>query len=373
MKIAVYYDGVLGGGSRALEEMLKILKTHHQIEVFHGPKPFPLPPFGKRFFIDFESIVSQRSKQRKLAQTINAQKFDLVFVSHDFYPHAPWLLRFLKTPTVFLCQEPTRAFYEKYLGVESDLPLINKIYENLNRYLRRKIEESNVTFAHRVVTSSYCSAESIFRAYGISSAVAYPGIDPLEYHPTGAKKKNQILIVGNNDLQKDLPFAIKSVSYIKTKNRPTLVIVSPRQADVSELKKLAKRKNVTLQIFVGLSQKQMCKLYNQSLLTIATAHLEAFGLSVVESLACGTPAVAVREAGFRETVVHDKTGFLVDRDPKIMAEAIQGLLSDKDKLQEMGQNGIKDVNKRFTWDNTVEKLEKIFYETQKNQNRRHHR
>ena len=373
MKIAVYYDGVLGGGSRALEEMLKILKTRHQIEIFHGPKPFPLPPFGKRFFADFESIVSQRPKQRKLAQMIDAQKFDLVFVSHDFYPHAPWILRFLKTPTVFLCQEPTRAFYEKYLGVESTLPLINKIYENINRYLRRKIEESNVLFADKVVTSSYCSAESIFRAYGVSSAVAYPGIDSKNYHPTGAKKKNQIMIVGNYDLQKDLPYAIKSVSLIDQKIRPRLVIVSPRMSDISDLKKLAKKNHVDLSCFVGLEKDEMCKLYNESRLTIATAHLEAFGLSIIESLACGTPVVTVKEAGFRETIQDDKTGFLVERNYLKIANKIEELLRDKELQLAMGKRGIKDVNTRFTWDNTVKKLEEIFYETKENKSRRHHR
>ena len=373
MKIAVYYEGVLGGGSRAIEEILKILSTRHHIEIFHGPKSYSIPPFCKRLFIDFESLVTQYFKQKTLAKKIDAQKFDLIFVSHDFHPHAPWILRFLKTPSVFLCQEPTRAFYEKYLGIEPKLRLLNKIYENINRYFRKKIEESNVCFANRVVTSSYCSAESIFRAYGISSAVAYPGIDPQIYHPIEVKKKNQILIVGNNDLQKDLPFAIKTISFIDKKIRPRLIIVSPRKNDVSELKRLAKRKRVDLTFVVGLNKNEMCKLYNQSLLTIATAHLEAFGLSIVESLACGTPVVAVKEAGFRETISENKNGLLVERDPEQMARTIEELLKDKKKQAEMGKRGIKDVNTRYTWDNTVEKLEKIFYETKKNKSRRHHR
>ncbi|MFZ3069296.1 MAG: glycosyltransferase family 4 protein [Microgenomates group bacterium] len=372
MKIAVYYDGVLGGGSRAIEEILKILSTRHHIEIFNGPKPFTLPPFFQRIFVDFESLVSQYFKQKTLAKKIDSQKFDLVFVSHDFHPHAPWILRFLKTPSVFLCQEPTRAFYEKYLGIESALPLLNKIYENVNRFLRRRIEESNVRFANKVVTSSYCSAESIFRAYGVSSAVAYPGIDPLVYRQIKNKKKKQILIVGNHDLQKDLPFAIKAVSLIDKKIRPRLIIVSPRKANVSDLKKLAKLKHVDVTFFVGLDKNEMCKLYNQSLLTIATAHLEAFGLSIIESLACGTPVVAIKEAGFRETIVDCKTGLLVDRNNQQMANAIEELLKDKKKREDMGKRGIKDVNTRYTWDNTVEKLEKIFYETKKDKSSRRH-
>lgn len=372
MKIAVYYELHPGGASRAMEEMLKILKTRHEIELFKGPKIYPSPPFFKRLFIDLESLVFQRVKQKRLAKLIDAKKFDLVFVSHDFHPHAPWILRFLKTPKVFLSQEPTRAFYEKFLQIEEDMPLPNKLYEKINRCLRKKIEESNVLFADRIVTSSYYSTESIFRAYGVSSSPAYPGINSKEYFPIKTIKKNQILVVGNNEPQKDIRASVDVVALISKKYRPKLVIASPRDTDMGEIKRVANRKQVKLEFHVGLSQEKMCGLYNQSRLTISMAHLEPFGLSIIESLACGTPVVAVNEAGFRETVTDGKTGLLVERNFQKIATKIEKLLRDKELLKEMGNRGIKDVNTRFTWDNTVEKLEEIFYETQKNKGRRHY-
>ena len=134
---------------------------------------------------------------------------------------------------------------------------------------------------------------------------------------------------------------------------------------MDEIIKLSKKKRVDVKIHYGLSQDEMCHMYNESKLTLAVAILEPFGMSVIESLACSTPVVAINEAGFRETVSQNITGMLVDREIKVVSETLTKLLKDDELLKKMGEAGRKDVNKRFTWDNTVDKLEKIFYETKK--------
>lgn len=368
MRIAVFYDLPAGGASRTMEEVLKILNRHHEIIIFQDPKVFSWTK-NNRFLRDFESIHFQSFKQRRLAKKIDNQKFDICFVSHDRHSQAPWILRFLKTPSVFLCQEPTRAYFEEFLHIDPKLPLLNKIYESINRKIRKQIEISNARFAERVVVNSRYSVESIFRAFGVNATPIHLGIDPKEYFPENISKKNQVVIVGNNEPQKDLPLAVDSVSIIDKKNRPTLVIASPRNSDMRDIVKQAKRKNVKLELLIGLDQSKLRKIYNQSKLTLALAHLEPFGLSVVESLACGTPVIAVNEGGFKETVIDKKTGILVERDPQIIADAISLVLIDKKILSQMGEMGKKDALLRFTWDNTVSKLEKEFYEAK---NIRHH-
>lgn len=372
MKIAVFFDLPPGGASRTLEEVLKILKRRHQITVFHDPKVFSLIA-SNRLLIDLESIFFQRLKQKYLAKKIDAQKYDLVFVSHDRHSQAPWVLRYLKTPTVFICQEPTRAYFEEFLRVDPKLPLLNKIYENINRKIRKQIEIKNASFATKIVANSVYSVESIFRAYGVLSTPVHLGIDPKEYFVEKVIKKNQVVVVGNNEPQKDLISAVNSVALVDKKIRPALVIASPRDSDMAEIKKLAKRKQVNLSLFIGLDQNKLRKIYNQSKLTLALAHLEPFGLSVIESMACGTPVIAVNEGGFKETITHDLTGLLLERNSSIIAEGINSLLRNKGKLSVMGKEGIKDAITRFTWEKTVGKLEKVFYEAKKAKNIRHHR
>lgn len=38
---------------------------------------------------------------------------------------------------------------------------------------------------------------------------------------------------------------------------------------------------------------------------------EDFGMSPVESMACGTPVIGVADGGLKETIVHEKTGVLL--------------------------------------------------------------
>lgn len=363
MKIAIYYDVPAGGAFRTMEEEIKLLKLRNQVVVFHNLPPRISQPFLTRLFADLESIIFQRFKQKFQAVQIDKEKFDIVYVSHDRHSQAPWILRFLKTPTVFLCQEPTRAYFEEFLRIDPHLPLVNRIYETINRFLRKNIEIKNAFFAHRIVVNSVYSTESIFRAYGLVSTPVYLGIDNKEYFPDSEVKRNQILVVGNHEPQKALAFAVEVLSKINPKFRPKLVIASPRDIDSLELKQLAKKLKVNLELRVGLTQSELRRIYSESRLTLAVAHLEPFGLSVIESLACGTPVIAVREGGFKETIIQGETGLLIERDVAKIASEIQTLLSDNDKLSSMGKAGIIDVNKRFTWRQTVDQLEKVFDET----------
>ena len=370
MKLAIYYDLPYGGAYRTMEEILKILKKRHEVVEFHNP-PITTLPLPKRLLQDFESLIFQRFKQKQQAKEIDNQNFDLVFVSHDKHLQSPWILRYLMTPTVFLCQEPTRSYFEKFLDIDPQLPLLNKIYEKINRTVRKQIEVSNSHFAGTIVANSNYSVESIFRAYGIISKPIHLGIDTKQFYPENITKKNQVLIIGNNEPQKALPFAIKTVSLIPKINRPKLIILSPRERDYTEINKLAKKLHVDIDIKIGLNPDAVRREYNESKLTLALAYLEPFGLSVIESLACGTPVVAVDEGGFKETVDNNITGLLLERDEKQIALATAKLLADNKRRDQMGKNGIAQVTKNFSWNNTVNKLENIFNEI--TENRCYHR
>jgi len=362
MKIAVYYDIPFGGAHVAMEEIISRLRQNHQIHLFHNlPKTVHnFPP--RRLWIDLESICFQCFKQRHQASEIDGKHFDLVFVSHDRHFQAPWILRFLKTPSVFLCQEPTRALFEDFLSIDKSWPLFNRLYERFVRFIRQKIEIKNAGYATRLVSNSRYSSGSILRAYGRSATPVYMGINPRSFFPANLVRQNQVLVVGNHEPQKALSLAVEVVALITPKLRPKLVIVSPRHRNNLELIELAKSKRVILEIQEGIKTPDLCRLYNQSKVLLAVARLEPFGLSVVESLACGTPVLAVDEGGYHETIVTEKSGLLVRRDALALSGALKNLLLHQSLRDKMGLYGIKDVHHRFLWDTTVSKIEKIFHE-----------
>ncbi len=358
MKIAIYQGLPEGGAKRAMEAMIEILRVNNDITIYEGVRRSEKLT-GNRLITDLNDLVWQRIYQQHLAKKIDRTRYDVCLITHDNYLHSPWLLRYIQTPTLFLCQEPTRAFYEYFLRIPDDLPIPNKLYEKLNRIIRKKYELENIYRATEIATTSLYSIESVFRCYGIVANNLYPGINRQEYHLESVKKQKQILIVGNNEPQKALEFAIDVVHKITLNRRPVLVVASPRNYDESSLIKLAKKGKVTLKIHHSLTINEMRRLYNQSLITLAVAHLEPFGLSAIESMACSTPVVAVNEGGFRETVVDGKTGLLLERDVNLFAAEITKLIKDKNRLSLMGKRGVTHVNKNFTWNQTVAKLEDI--------------
>lgn len=351
MKIAVYSQLPKGGAHIATKAILSKLEKDHQITKFTLPTNKQDNQIFQRLRKDVDSLMKARRQSKSLAQKIDSQSFDACLVTHDSHFQAPWVLRYLQTPTIFLCQEPTRAFFEQLLDVDSSWPLLNQIYERLIRSVKKNVEINNAQNADQVISNSAFGAESILKAYGVSAIPAHLGVDLKKFFPSDKQRANQVFIVGNAEPQKGLSFAIRVLGKISNELRPKLVIAGPRSSDYSHLEKLAKKNHVEMQTFSSLSQDQMRLQYQISKVTLGTAYLEPFGLSAVESMACATPVVAVNEGGFRETVIHNQTGLLLPRNTKIFASKLQSLLKDQDKLAKLASQSVKQAQK-FTWENT---------------------
>jgi len=363
MKIALFYDLKSGGALKVTKAIVKKLSAEHQLTTIPYPrikKEWPLLP--RRIRADWEMLFRSKSTEEKLANIINQQGFDCCIVSHNQHFHAPWILGYLTIPSIFICHEPTRALFEAFLAPSRDWPLVNRLYEHLIRFLKRGMEINNAKKADLIIADSHFSAESIFRAYGIHPVVIYPAVDSQEFYPVKTKKKNQVIIIGNNEPQKGLNFAISVISLIKEQIRPKLVIIGPRQSNLKSLKRIAKKLGVDLAEYHKLSVGQLRKKYSESLVTLATAHLEPFGLSAIESQACGTPVVAVNEGGFRETIIDQKTGLLLPRDPTKFAKSLEKLLKDRQRLNLMGKQAINQA-KKFNWEKYIHQLEKAIQQT----------
>jgi glycosyltransferase involved in cell wall biosynthesis len=83
---------------------------------------------------------------------------------------------------------------------------------------------------------------------------------------------------------------------------------------------------------------------------ITTPWYEPFGITPLESMACGTPVIGSNVGGIKFTVEEGKTGFLVPpHNPSALAKSIENLIADEKLLAFMHHNAIKRVNKYFTW------------------------
>lgn len=71
---------------------------------------------------------------------------------------------------------------------------------------------------------------------------------------------------------------------------------------------------------------------------LLTSKSEAFGLTIIEAMACGLPVVCTDGKGNRDLIKDGENGFMVwERDPKLLADKINLLFEDENLRIEMGE------------------------------------
>ncbi|KAJ1369998.1 hypothetical protein KIN20_031625 [Parelaphostrongylus tenuis] len=73
----------------------------------------------------------------------------------------------------------------------------------------------------------------------------------------------------------------------------------------------------------------------------------------------GTPVIAVNSGGPRESIIHGKTGFLVEQTPEDFAKCMVALIRDENLRREIGEMGQKRVREFFAFDAFSGRIDRI--------------
>jgi len=97
-------------------------------------------------------------------------------------------------------------------------------------------------------------------------------------------------------------------------------------------------------------------------LMLVPSELESFGLAALEGMACEVPAIGTAVGGVPEVIEHGKSGYLAEvGDVETMARYAIELLSDEQRLREMGQTARWEAQARFCASKIIKEYEN-FYE-----------
>jgi len=115
----------------------------------------------------------------------------------------------------------------------------------------------------------------------------------------------------------------------------------------------------------GISDELLAPYYSLCDVFVLPSHsrLEAFGIVLLEAMACGKPIIASDIPGSRELVIEGYNGLLAEPlNASDLAEKINSILSDRKKAEEMGKNGRKLVEERYSWNKITGEIIRIYNE-----------
>ncbi|MBM04232.1 MAG: glycosyl transferase family 1 [Chloroflexi bacterium] len=207
----------------------------------------------------------------------------------------------------------------------------SSIVEHDKRY---EVEKDSMSKVDSIIVSTKSELEDIRKLYGILDEkikVIPPGVNLELFRPMnkieskkslGLYDNNVILYVGRIDPIKGLYTLLDSVFNLNDSYNIKLIIVGGelnKSQDLINLQNYTADKNKSHIVdFVGIvDQSNLPIYYNAADLFLLTSYYESFGLSVLESLSCGTPAIVSNVGGLSNLIDNGVNGYLVnDISPK---------------------------------------------------------
>lgn len=252
---------------------------------------------------------------------------------------------------------------------------------------RFEIEERVIAEADRVIAECPQDELDMMRLYDANPtgvATIPCGFDPGECHPVDQAEARTrlglpldariVLQLGRLVPRKGIDNVVRSFVLLRRHHPDALLVIVGGESDdpdpvatpeIGRLQAIAEAEGVAEAcIFTGRAARDRLKDYYSAADVFATTPwYEPFGITPLESMACGTPVVGSRVGGIQYTVCDGETGYLVPpNDDQALAERLHELLSDAPLRRRLGANGIRRVNELFTWDAVSDSIAALYEE-----------
>jgi glycosyltransferase involved in cell wall biosynthesis len=314
-------------------------------------------------------IVTNNNRARKVFRRLKTdmEAMDIAYLHGNQW--TPLSLPILDMPRGYYCDEPPRHYYEPDLINVTLGKKLGKALGYFSRSSDMRSDHDSVVTADQVAANSDYTRGYIKRVYDVEATTVYLGVDHDTFRPRPEEEKEDMVVsVGALYPLKAHDFIIRVLGRIPLDTRPRLVVVGSGEQQ-GQLQALASSQGVAMEIVSEIGTQELARTYARARLTLIAHIREPFGFVSIESQSCGTPVVAVGEAGLEETVV-EGTGMLVPRDEAQFAKAVEGLLGDDQLRADMSAKGRQRVKARFHWDRTGENMEALLERARKgHQNR----
>ncbi|MCX6705932.1 MAG: glycosyltransferase [Candidatus Woesebacteria bacterium] len=337
MKIALVHDYIkeFGGAERVLKVLSEIypdapIYTAFCVKGSTAEREFAERKIIESSFAPILKIWKLYSPLRFLIPVIwrsfDLSKYDLVITSSSWYVTRGFKVG-KNTKVIDYCHTPPRWLYgyETSVGFTRFWPV--KIYAAIVGHFIRIFDFKTAQGVDYFIANSKNVQERIKKFYRRDSTVIYPpcDVEKIINLTKDVKKENFFLIASRLTGAKGIEEAIRLSKKIGFKLK--IVGEGAGYSDIERNNKRSLQDKMSCKSeveFLGrLNDEEHYKTYAKAKGFIALAKDEDFGMTLVEAQAAGTPVIAFNGGGFKESVINNETGVLIDEiSEKSLKEAI---------------------------------------------------
>lgn len=356
LKVALVHDYLreYGGAERVLEDLHEIFPDAPVYVSSYNPKGLGIHneriknwdirtswmqkvPFGNRLISPFRIFAGL------MFESFDFSEYDVVISSDGCY-FAKSVITGPKTLHISYIHTPPRYLYGYATSYNYKKHWWTRIGgELMNHFLR----PMDFRFAQRpdvLVANSKNIAARIKKFYRREAEIIYPGTDIEKIKSQSSKVKsavrNYYLCLGRLVRSKGVETAIEACNKAKLPLK-----VAGTGPLLEEFKSIA---GPTVEILGSVSDEERVELLTNARALILLEEQPDFGITAVEAMACGTPAIAIRAGGYLETVIEGKTGQFLQTDTvEDLVKALENFNPEKYKAEDLQKQAEKFSKESF--------------------------
>jgi colanic acid/amylovoran biosynthesis glycosyltransferase len=241
-------------------------------------------------------------------------------------------------------------------------------------YIRSVLQEykKQYTFlfgnAYRVVVVSHDMADQL-KALGCppDKIIEIPcGFDTKFFKPVDPLSSNKQLLFVGRFTEKKAPGVLISAFHFVLQHVPDARLIMIGTGElylnvVLQIEKLGISNSIEL-LGIKSPEEVMAEMgkaraYVQHSRVSENGDSEGSPVSIIEAAGCGLPVISTKHAGIKESVIHGKTGYLVEEgDWKKMGEYMIMLLNDPELAYQLGKEGRNHILQNFNMEKQMKEL-----------------
>ena len=214
--------------------------------------------------------------------------------------------------------------------------------------------------------------------------VAHIGFDFREFKPLGNGELRRELNCSDDDLLvgyigrfapiKRIDRLILAFQKVIERIPKAKLVIAGGGELKSEMEEMVSSLNLQDKIFFLGVQDDVEKIYSGVNMVALSSDNEGTPAVLIEALAYGKPVVSTCVGGIPDVVSNGESGILAKANgPDELADSIIQMLSDADMRNKMGRMGMQEVRRKFSLENLIENLDKIYINELSHRSRRFRR